>query len=114
MIAKCHAFMTDNLTYIETISACLVLQIQYFLKMQDIPYSMCNTMHMFSDSRHLDFYKSQIDYTRYMDNPIFYWKYANLGYKNPKAKYWHHNEIPHQLFSNELAEFINKYPVNEI
>lgn len=114
MIAKCHAFMADNLTYIETISASLVLQMQYFFKMQNIAYLMCNTMHMFSKDEHLDFYKSQIDYTRYMDDPIFYWKYADLGYKNPKAKYWHHNEIPHQLFANELIEYINKYAVNDI
>jgi hypothetical protein len=106
--------MADNLTYIETISAGAVLQTQYFFKMQNIEYLMCNTMHMFGKDEHLDFYKSQIDYTRYMDSPIFYWNYADLGYTNPKAKYWHHNEKPHQLFANELEEFINKYAVNNI
>jgi hypothetical protein len=36
----------------------------------------------------------------------FYTKYKNLGYKNDKAKYWHHDEVPHQLYAAELIQFL--------
>jgi hypothetical protein len=71
---------------------------------------MCNVMHMFTPSEQLDFYVSQIDATKYFnlcDNDnAFYWKYRNLGYNNPKAKYWHHDETPHSLYATELFNFI--------
>lgn len=114
MIARCHNFMVDpmNQVYLETISASIVLQMQYFFKLHSIPYVMCNTMHMFSDDYHLDFYLSQIDQSCYYkmreDNESFYWKYEGLGYKNKQATYWHHDEIPHKLFAGELFKFLDK------
>jgi hypothetical protein len=73
-------------------------------------------MHMFNDYKHLKPYLDQIDKTRYMDlqdnNNCFYWKYRNAGYSNPKAKYWHHDEIPHEMYSHDLYNFyVNKYNV---
>lgn len=114
MIARCHAFMVDpmNQVYLETISACMVLKMQYFFNLHNIPYLMCDTMHMFSESEHLDFYMSLIDKTKYInirnEDDSFYWKYNKLGYKNARAEYWHHDEIPHRLFADELFQFINK------
>jgi hypothetical protein len=114
MIARCHEFMVDpmNQVYLETISACMVLKMQYFFNIKNIPYIMCNTMHMFSDDPHLDFYISLIDQKNYMDlrndDNSFYWKYDRLGYKNTKSTYWHHDQTPHQLFADELFQFINK------
>ena len=119
MISKCHDFMVYHLSgvYLETISASMVLMLQYYFKLNKIPYLMCNTMYMFSRNNHTRFYLDQIDQNYYynmigMDNS-FYWKYKELGYLNDKAKYWHHGEVPHRLFANELIEFYNKYPVNE-
>jgi len=69
-------------------------------------------MHMFSKAEHLDFYLNQVDQSCYLnmreDTESFYWKYEGLGYKNKQATYWHHDEIPHRLFADELHRFINK------
>ena len=120
MIAKCHEFMSYPLSgaYLETISASMVLLLQYYFKLHNIEYLMCNTMYMFSRSNHTRFWLDQIDQTYYynmlgMENS-FYWKYKELGYKNAKAKYWHHDEVPHRMFANELFEFYNKYALNDI
>lgn len=103
-------FISRNLTYLEIQSANLVLQLQYYFKSIQIKYVMCSSMIMFSDNDHIKFYLKLIDNLRYYDlnnfNSGFYWKYRNQGYKNPKAKYWHHNEIPHSLYCEELSNFI--------
>lgn len=114
IIKNYHEFIIQNPVFIEILSANIVLQMQYFLKLHNIDYVMCNTMHMFGNFRHLDFYLELIDKNCYMnmrDNDnCFYWKYKNLGYENPKAKFWHHGEIPHQLFADELKKFyITRY-----
>jgi hypothetical protein len=105
-------FIAENLIYLEITSANLALQLQYFLKMHGIDYLMCNTMHMFSNDIHLKFYLNNIDKTKYMsvndESEDFYWSYRNAGYENPKAQYWHHNEIPHQLYADKLYRFINQ------
>lgn len=75
---------------------------------------MCNTLHMFSPlsvgTRQLKFYLTKFNkkrYIKFLDNSeSFYTKYKNLGYKNPKAKYWHHGEEPHQLYADVLCKFI--------
>jgi hypothetical protein len=104
--------MANNTQYLEIVSANAVLQIQYFLKMHNVDYTMCNVMHMFTSDKHLDFYTSLIDTTKYMhmdDNELsFYTKYKTEGYTNPKAKYWHHNEVPHRLYADELFNFIGE------
>jgi hypothetical protein len=114
VIAGCHQFIANNPTYIEIISANLILQMQYFLKLKQINFIMCNTMHMFSEARQIKFYIDQIYQTSYLNlknNELsFYWKYKNEGHVNNKANYWHHGEEPHRLYSEELYNFyINKY-----
>lgn len=110
LIPNYHKFIANNLEYLEILSATLILQIQYFLKMQNIDYLMCSTMHVLSQSSHLDFYISQIDSSKYIDlnkrDLEFFWYYRNAGYENPKAKYWHHDEIPHSLYAEKLYNFI--------
>ena len=105
-----HRFIVNNLEYLEIISANLVLQLQYFFKSKNLDYVMCNTQHMFGNSRHLNFYLSQIDNSKYMNmldtDKDFYWYYRNRGYENSKAKYWHHDDLPHMLYADELYNFI--------
>ena len=119
LVAKCHDFMVYPLSeiYLQTISASMVLMLQYFFKLHKIQYMMCNTMFMFLRNNHTRFYLDEIDQTYYYNmmgqENSFYWKYKDLGYKNAKAKYWHHDEVPHQLFADELFNFYNKYPVND-
>ena len=89
-----------------------VLQMQYFCNSKNVDYVMTNTMKMFSpENKHLDFYIGQVDQTKYMDmldnDAAFFWHYRNAGYENPKAKYWHHNEVPHKLHAEKLFRFIN-------
>jgi hypothetical protein len=110
IIARTQEFMAQNETYLEIYSANLVLQLQYFLKMHGVKYLMCNTLHMFTRGKHLDFYLSNIDAKQYINfdnnDECFYWKYRNAGHTNPKAKYWHHGEEPHRLYADELYNFI--------
>jgi hypothetical protein len=112
IIPSYHTFIAQNEKYLEIISANAVLQLQYFLKMHKVDYTMCNVMHMFTSDKHLDFYTSLIDATKYMhvdDNDLsFYTRYKTAGYTNPKAKYWHHDEIPHRLYAEELFNFIGE------
>lgn len=110
LVPQYQRFMADNSAYLEIQSANYVLQLQYFLRSRNVKYMMCNTMHMFTPSIHMDFYTSLIDQSCYYnmtDNTqCFYWKYSNLGYKNTKAKYWHHGEEPHALYAEELYSFM--------
>lgn len=106
-------FIIENTSFIEIMTANIVLQLQYFLKMHNIRYVMCNTMHMFTlPNQHLEVYTPLLDrskYYRWDDNEnSFFWKYRNAGYVNPKAKYWHHDETPHKLFAEELYRFIGE------
>lgn len=107
LIPQYQNFIAENQSYLEIYSANLVLQMQYFLQNQHVPYLMCNTMHMFSENRNLNFYLNLIDKDNYLDlnsKEGFYWKYRNLGYENKKAKYWHHDDIPHRLYAEELFQ----------
>jgi len=114
IIPEYHKFMEKNETYLEYQAASNVLMVQYFLKSLNIPYVMCNTMHMFKPGEHFISYlvnlidsKYYYEYDKDQDH-AFYWKYRNMGHQNPKAKYWHHNEIPHQLYAEELYRFIGE------
>lgn len=114
IIPKYHEFMEQNETYLEYYSATNVLMIQYFLKMHNIPYIMCDTMKMFTENEHfVSYLVKQIDDRYYYNlgkdyNESFYWKYRNLGYENPNAKYWHHSIEPHKLYAEELHRFIGE------
>lgn len=105
-----HRFIVNNLDYLEILSANQVLMLQYFFQSKNLDYVMCNTQHMFGKNRHLNFYLSQIDNSKYMNmldgDKDFYWYYRNQGYENPKAKYWHHDDVPHMLYAEELYKFI--------
>lgn len=112
VIPSYQKFIADNLTYLEILSANLVLQLQWFFKSNNIDYVMCNTMHMFTKDTHTEFFLNMIDKSKYLDydnnEEAFYWKYKNAGYENLKAKYWHHGEEPHRLYANELCNFITE------
>lgn len=103
-------FVARDLNYLELQGANYVLQLEYFLKMKKIEYAMCNTMDMFTQTPHLDFYLNKIDKTRFMDlgSRGFYWKYKEAGYQQQNSKYWHHNEMPHSLYAEELYNFIQQ------
>lgn len=103
-------FIATNLTYLEILSANLVLQLQYYFKSLGVNYLMCNTMHMFTKNNHTEFFLDLIDKNHYVDvdnnDQSFYWKYKNAGYENPKALYWHHSEEPHRLYAEKLYNFV--------
>lgn len=114
MVPNYQKFMTENETYLEYQAATNVLLVQYFLKSLNIPYIMCNTMHMFVPNDHfVSYLLKMIDQTCYYNcdtgqDDSFYWKYRNSGYENIKAKYWHHSEEPHRLYAEELHKFIGE------
>jgi hypothetical protein len=114
IIPPYQKFMADNETYLEYQSATNVLMVQYFLKSLDVPYVMCDTMHMFvPDDPFVRYLLKMIDSSRYYNfnkgqDTSFYWKYKNLGHINEKAKYWHHGEEPHRLYADELYDFITE------
>jgi hypothetical protein len=105
-------FMADNPLMLELWTATDVLMIQYMLKSYNIPYVMTNTMHMFQPSEYFtSTLVDKIDETCYYNlktdqEHSFYHKYKNMGYTNPKAVYWHHNEEPHRLYAEELYNFV--------
>lgn len=110
-IAEYHKFIAKNENYLEILSANTILQIQYFLQLKKINYLMCNSTHVFGNhNKSTEFYLDLIDSTKYYNmkdsEQSFYIKYKNAGYTNPKAKYWHHNEIPHALYADELYIFL--------
>jgi len=109
-IASYQRFMADNQNYLSLQSANMVLQIQYFLRSMNIKYVMCNTINMFVPSAQLNVNIKLIEQACYFNatdnDQSFYTKYKSAGYTNPKATYWHHDEIPHALFAEELFKFI--------
>lgn len=110
VIPDYQKFMADNVEYMEIISANAVLQLQYFLKMKQVEWLMCNTQRMFTRNKHLSFYMDSIDTSSYfhMENNhmAFFPKFQELGYTNPNAKYLHHGSMPHALFAEELHSFL--------
>lgn len=114
MIPEYQKFMVENEILLEIWSARDVLMTQYFLNMKNVPYVMCSTMNMFTPGEHFASYMvNLIDESKYYnlkgpEDETFYWKYKNLGYNNPKALYWHHNEEPHRLYAEELYKFIGE------
>jgi hypothetical protein len=60
----------------------------------------------------LRWYFKLVDMLRYPnfdDNTVnFYPKYKNLGYTNPKAKYYHHGEDAHLHYSEYLTDYIKQ------
>lgn len=113
MTKRIHRFIAENERFMEILSMNYVLQMQYFLNSKNVKYVMSNSMPMYyGNHEHLGFYISMVDATKYYGlyntDEAFYLKYKNEGYVNPKARYWHHGEIPHELFADELYNFIKK------
>lgn len=113
MTKRIHKFVVENERFMEILSMNYVLQMQYFLNSKNVKYVMSNSMPMYyGNHEHLGFYMSLVDTTKYYGlhntEEAFYLKYKNEGYSNPKAKYWHHDEVPHELFADELYNFIKK------
>lgn len=111
IIKEYHKFMAANEKYLEIISLNTVLQMQYYFKSINVDYLMCNSLHMFNKrDRHTGFYLDLIDQSKYFNmtenDQSFFPKYRALGFTNPKAKYWHHDEIPHAMYADELYNFI--------
>lgn len=110
---RVHRFIAENERLFEIISINYILQIQYFLQSKNVDYVMCSSMPVFyNHNKHLGYYLSLIDATKYYgihnSDQAFYLRYKNEGYVNPKAKYWHHDEIPHGLYAEELYNFIQE------
>lgn len=108
-----HKFFVDHGALLELSTINYILTLQYFFESNKIKYVMCNSLQTFTfPNKHLGFYLDLIDRNKYMglDNPgdAFYIKYKNEGHTNPNAKYWHHDETPHQLYAIELRKFIEK------
>lgn len=118
IIDRVYPVMLHHDMYLELNSAHMVLLMHLYLKNKNINYLMCNSMYMFSNDFRLRPYLSQIDqknyYTMHDNDNSFYIKYKNLGYKNSKAEYWHHDETPHRLYAEELYNFILKNNPNMI
>ena len=113
MTRNLQRFIVDNERYMVLNSMNYVLQLQYFLNSKNVKYVMCNSMPLYEKPySHLGFYMSLVDATKYYGvhhpDEAFYGKYKKLGYTNPKAKYWHHDEIPHELFANDLLNFMEE------
>lgn len=108
-----HEFMAKNENFIEMQTINYILQIQYFLKSKKVPYLMCNAMHMCTLPNNVnESYLELVDKSHYYNmtnnDESFFWKFKNLGYKNHKAKYWHHGEEPHEKYANELFNFMGE------
>lgn len=109
-----QTFVIKRTEFTEIYSINLILQIQFFLKLNNCNYLMTNTGYMFSEqnNKFLQHYYNLVDKSNYynFDNHknSFYIKYKDLGYTNTKAKYGHHDELPHKLYANELLEFIQE------
>jgi hypothetical protein len=105
-----HEFMVKNEHILEIMSVKDALSIQWFLKGLGIKYIMCNTMPNFKKNRYTEFYIDQLNPKYFMDmldeDKAFFWYYRNQGYENPKAQYWHHDEMPHRLQAERLYNFI--------
>lgn len=107
-----HRFMAENEVYLELQALQNILMTQYFLKSMNVDYLMCSSLHICDINRqHTQEFLQLIDHNKYYelyaDSP-FYIKYKKLNYVNEKAKYWHHGEEPHQLFAQELIQFIEE------
>lgn len=103
-------FIIRNEEMVEIMNFQYILSLQYYLCLHNITYLMLNTNYTFQKRhRALEFYLSEIDRLHYLNydymDEVFYHKYKNAGYTNPKAKYYHLGEDAHSNF----AEYIEKY-----
>jgi hypothetical protein len=113
LMQNAQRFIVENEIFFEINSLYNILLLQHFFQSQNVKYVMCNTMHMFTSYvKQIENLLPLVDFTKYRhmmhDGEAFYPKYKNIGYENPKAKYWHHSEEPHRLFADDLYQFIEE------
>lgn len=113
LVPDYHKFMAQNEAFLELMTFHIVLQLQYFFKANNVNYLMSNSMDVFTQERfQIKEMLESVNLSKYykMLEPeeSFYKKYRNLGYENKKAKYWHHDEVPHKLYSEELIKHIEE------
>ena len=102
-----HEFMYNKTDMLDLITVKEIYMLQQYLDSKGIDYIFCNTMLPYRPTRYTKWYWDLIDESKCMwDEEGFYFKYKTLGYSNPKAEYWHHNETPHRLYAEELYNSI--------
>ena len=102
-----HEFMYNKSDMLDLISVKEILLVQQYLSAKGIDYVFCNTMLPYKPTRYTEWYWNLIDDSKCMwDAEGFFFKYKALGYVNPKAQYWHHDETPHRLWAEELYNHI--------
>ena len=102
-----HEFMYNKSDILDLITVKEMLLVQQYLDSKGIDYVFCNTMLPYKETRYTAWYWKLITDSRcHWDHEGFFFKYKALGYENPKAKYWHHNELPHRLWAEELYNHI--------
>jgi hypothetical protein len=105
-----HRYMVEQQPMLEVQSYTNIMQIQHYLESKKISSLMCNTMPFFLDNipavkNLLPLINANKYYCLGNKDEAFFTKYQALGYTNRKAKYWHHDEIPHAMFAEELLKF---------
>ena len=118
ILDRYNDFIIHDEIFLEILSANYALQLQYFFKMNKVPYLLVNTLYQFTKTNnHIQFYLRQIDGKRYLDfdnnEEPFYYKYAAMGYKNLKAQYFHHSEEPHLRYAEHLQNYINQHNLED-
>lgn len=113
LMEHAQRFIVENEIYFEIASLYNLILLQQFFQNKNVKYAMCNTMHMFTSYvKQIENLLPLVDLTKYRhmmhDGEAFYPKYKNIGYENPKSKYWHHNEEPHRLYADDLYNFIEE------
>lgn len=113
-----QSFTIRNEEYTEINNLLHILNLQNFLKLQNIPYIFVNTNYIFAKMHcTLRWYFNLIDKLRYpkFDDATmnFYPRYNQLGYENPLAKYGHHGENAHLDYSQYLTQYILENKLSE-
>ena len=104
-----HEFMVKQADILDLITVKDILLLQQYLDSKEIDYVFCNTMLPYRPTRYTEWYWNLIDDAKCMwDHEGFFFKYKALGYENPKAQYWHHDEEPHRLWAQELFDHIKQ------
>lgn len=102
-----HEFMYHQSAMLDLITVKEMWLLQLYLDKQGIDYVFCNTMLPVNPSRWTQWYWDRLDPDKCMwDAEGFWFKYKALGYENPKAQYWHHDQTPHRLWAELLYNHI--------
>lgn len=114
LVRPYHAFISRNEKYLEILSLNTYLQLQFYLKSISINYLFINAHNAlpYVKDDYTKFYFDLVDRERFyqfeQNEQAFYDKFKTLGYKNKKAKYMHHDIVPHEMYATELQYFMEK------